>query len=60
MNFGANFVQRGLSSTKKEQTQKDLQGKIAHVAEELKRHILNTFFALNGVLENGECVLDSP
>ena len=45
MNFGANFIL--ISNPKeKEQTQKDLQDKIAYVVVELK-----VFFAQNGVLE---------
>ena len=45
MNFGANFILIS-NSKEKEQTQKDLQDKIAYVVVELK-----VFFALNGVLE---------
>ena len=40
--------------------QKDLQDKITHVVETKKDMDSRLFFAMNGVLENGKCVLESP
>ena len=54
LNLGANFVQPGFSSTYTKQIQKDLQDKIAHVVEELKKTDSRIFVALNGVLEKWE------
>ena len=44
LKFGVNFVQPGFSSTYKEQAQKDLQDKIAHAVEELKKRHTQGFF----------------
>ena len=44
MKFGVTFVQPGFSSIYKEQAQKDLQDKIAHVVEELKKTRTQGFF----------------
>ena len=49
-----------LNLEEKELTQKDPQDKISHVVEELKKTDQRLFFALNGFLENGSCVLESP
>ena len=37
LNFTGYFIQSRFSSDKKEQTRKDLQDKVAHVLEELKK-----------------------
>ena len=58
LNFNANSIILSRAPKRKEQTQKYLRDKIAHVVEELKQDIdSRLFFALNGVLEKWEMCL---
>ena len=53
-------MQPRFSSAYKEQTEKDLQDKIAHVVEEIIKKIdSRLFFAPSGVLEKWEMFLES-
>ena len=62
LNFGANCIQDDPDSQvpKRSKHRKTFRIKLLKLWKNLKRTDVYSFFALNGILENGKCVLESP